>query len=129
MVVPQYSRSALLDWLQNVAPDLRIGKALVEGKRVCFAKFTHAGVEHEVSAESEGPDEEIVRIAVETLRAAMNLPPLFTSDRSVELEQRIVLASLAGDDTACASLTRELVMGRQPRALQAQTRFAKRETW
>lgn len=124
-----YSRAALLDWLRNVAPDLRIGKAILDGKRVCFARFTCQDIEHELEALGDDPDEEIVRAAVAAARETMGLPPLFTPDRTVQLEQDIVRASLAGDEAGCEALTRQLFAGRQPRALQATTTFSKRDIW
>lgn len=132
MVTPprqDFSRESLVEWARNAAPDLRIGKALIDGKRACFARFTYAGAAVELEALGDDPDVQIARDVVEALRSLMHLPPLFDADKTAALEQEIVAAHLAGESALCDTLTRQLLLGRQPRALQAKTSFSKREIW
>lgn len=107
-----FSRSALLHWLRNVAPDLRIGKALQNGRRVCFARFTCMDEEHEVLAEGDDPDDEIVRLAVDAARKTLGMTPIDAGPRDLRIEQAIVRASLEGDDARRDSLTRQLFASR-----------------
>jgi len=124
-----FTRASLLDWLRSVAPDLRIGKAVIDGERVCFAKFTVNGVEHELSAPGDDDDDAIVRVAVDAARESMGMPPLIGTPRLVQLEQDIVRASLDGDDSARDALVRQLFAARSPRRIQAKTSFSKRYVW
>ena len=124
---PTYSRSALLAWLRDVAPDLRIGKAIVDGRRVCVARFTCNGHEFELDASGDDPDEEIVRLAVDAARASLGLPPLGEQPKDLRLEQDIVRASLAGDEATREQLIRHLFAHRRPRALYGTTRFHTRD--
>ena len=143
-MVNQYipSRFALFGWLRSVAPDLRVGIALInvpidsekpDGDfrvvRTCFARFTVSGVFHEVSDASEDPDQQIAVVAVNAARETLGLPPLGFPDRRNELEQAVVRASLAGDADQVAFLTNQLVTNATPRRLIAATNFRTRDQW
>lgn len=125
---PAYSREALIEWVRHNDPDARFGHASDEEY---FARFTWNGEIYEF--EATGPDarEQIARTAAETMRGAMGLPPLHRPDERDSLTQRIVQASLAGDEEQATRLTNELVKHRatNARRLAAKTNFTKREIW
>jgi hypothetical protein len=123
-----YSREALLEWVRHNAPDLRIGRG---GDEEYFSRFTFNGSTYEDEATGPNARDEIVKQAVEIIRAAMNLPPIFVSDERDELPMKIVAASLAGDEESAKQLTHQLVTKRadRTRILGARTNFARRATW
>jgi len=109
------SRQPVLDWVRANAPDLRLGKKLEGDHRVCFARFTFAGVVYEFRASGEdyaNPDDEIVRMCEAAQRKAMKLKPPPGRVQGPGLEQAIIAAELAGDPGEVAALTQELMTGR-----------------
>jgi hypothetical protein len=115
--VDKPSRAALLEWLRENAPDLRIGRMLIGEHRSCHARFTFAGEVFELEAKQPDhadPDDEVVRLAADAMRKAMNLPPASGRQPARSgIEQQIVAAELSGDAAEVAFLTRELMTGRR----------------
>lgn len=128
-----YSVDTLREWVRANAPDLRLGKLLVQGKRVCFARFSYDDEVYELSTNPDdaNPDERIVRQCVDVLRRAMGLPTERGQFESLRLEQDIMRAAAAGRAEMADSLGRELVMrnAQDPEGLNGRTQFHKRQAW
>jgi hypothetical protein len=128
---PEYARAELLAWVRSNAPDLRIGKAMVDGARMCFCRFTVAGQIVELEASGDDPDEQIVKDAAEAMAAALGIDPILTQPRSRVLERQVMAAVAAGQTEQADALTRELTMtnAQAPRALNGRIRMSTREVW
>lgn len=130
---PRPSVPALLAWLRNVVPDLRLGKALADdGQRVCLAKFTLSGEDMQLS-ETGGadPDERLIQRIGNIVRQAMGLPTELDQAKQLQLERDIVAAAAAGQTDHADALARQLVMqnATAPRMLFGRVGISTREIW
>ena len=121
------SREAMLDWVRNQAPDLRIGHFVEDGAIVTALRLTVDGEE----VEYYGPGDAPILECVNELRARHRLPPLGEPSKRDELERDIVAATLAGNTASAEAMTRQLVAHNSlsPRNLNARTRISTRTTW
>lgn len=110
----EHERGPLLEWVREVAPDLRILNGYVEGARVCAARFTFRGQLHQyavtANAETPDPDDAIVRTCYRALANAMGVQTAYDGRRSRDLEQEVLAASLRGDTETADRLGRELAV-------------------
>lgn len=115
---PMYgaSREAMLSWIRNHAPDLRIARFVKpDGQRACAARFTYRGEVFEYESVKTPPEDEIVRACFEALRHTMGLPNPSDVARRRDLEKQIVEAARTGSAQTVDSLTRELVKQNEAR--------------
>lgn len=135
--VPHYSWHALLDWIREVAPDLRIMYRLDGDRRMVGARYTLRGVErtHYVSSGKqpdgstvEDIDEALVRHIYRVIARELGLPNAVGPTRT-ERERAIIAASARGDTETAEKLARELAASNETEArrrLRLRTSFGTR---
>lgn len=108
-------RASLLTWARAWCPDLRIAYALGEdGKVACCALFTLEGEAVEVGRQDDPDGRKVLEAVVERVRASMGVPRLFRDDARTrrDLERRVVVARVSGNDAEADRLTQELLEAR-----------------
>lgn len=118
----RHSRDALIAWARHNCPDLRLGYAIVDGQRRCFAAWTFGGLEYEREADDE---ETLAREIVTALARLMRLPVQLDRDETTALEREIVDAARSGNAAVAEQLGRELVLrneGLVPQVVRARFR-------
>lgn len=103
----RHSRDALIAWARHNCPDLRLGYAIVDGQRRCFAAWTFGCLEYEREA---GDEEVLAREIVTAIARLLGLPVQLDRDETRKLEFEIADAARAGNAAAADQLGRELVM-------------------
>lgn len=137
---PVYSSEALLAWLRANAPDLRIIRGIVEGRRVVAAQFIFGGVRHEYEV-TEGaqpddsfvPDAEdaVIRTCYLAMARAMGLPTV-TRTAARDMERQVITAAAIGDRDRAEAIGRELALlndetTKSSRPMRSQ--FGRRQAW
>lgn len=125
---PYVPRSALLDWLRAVVPDIRILHQEIGGERVCAAQFSLGGRLHEYNARGPDADDTLVRVCYAAVARQLGLPGAATNARA--LERDIVAAAARGDTELADRLGRELAMSNaaETRWRRIRTQFGNRPT-
>jgi len=137
---PVYSTDALLSWLRGNAPDLRILRGIVDGRRVVAAQFTFGGLRHEYAVtEGTQPDESfiadaedaVIRTCYLAMARAMGLPTV-TREATREMERQVLTAAAIGDSERAEAIGRELALLNDERtrpAQRLQSMFGRRQAW
>jgi hypothetical protein len=136
---PTYSKQALLEWLRNEAPDLRILRGIVDGNLVVATRFTFNGQLHEYNAvageQPNGtklldPEDAVIRTSCLAIMRELGMP--VARRGRTELEREILAATARGDTAHAENLGRDLVMRNQEELrlrTNLRSRFGRRQAW